>query len=88
MLLRMLVPRPGSALPHIGANRGTGTAAAVCSRAERSPWQIVNRAPRLVVDPERFPDDRESTTPSRVSSVSTSSSGIAVGSRHRVVGPN
>ena len=34
-------------------------AAAVGSRAERRPWQFVNRTSRLVVDPERFPDERE-----------------------------
>lgn len=32
---------------------------AVCQRAARRPWQFVNRTSRLVVDPERFPDERE-----------------------------
>lgn len=31
----------------------------VCVNAARNPWQLVNRASRLVVDPERFPDERE-----------------------------
>lgn len=29
------------------------------ARADTAPWQFVNKISRLVVDPERFPDDRE-----------------------------
>ena len=39
---------------------GTDTVAhAAASHAARRPWLVVNRLSRLVVDPERFPDDRE-----------------------------
>ncbi|MET7407407.1 N-formylglutamate amidohydrolase [Streptomyces parvulus] len=32
------------------------------ARAVRTPWRFVNRTSRLVVDPERFPDEREEMT--------------------------
>ena len=35
------------------------TAGQVCVHAGVRPWQFVNRTSRLVVDPERFPDERE-----------------------------
>ncbi len=39
---------------------GTDVVAAdAAARAERRPWLMVNRLSRLVVDPERFPDERE-----------------------------
>lgn len=34
-------------------------AEAACERAGKRPWVFVNRNSRLLVDPERFPDDRE-----------------------------
>ncbi|MBK8293433.1 MAG: N-formylglutamate amidohydrolase [Solirubrobacterales bacterium] len=34
-------------------------ARAACRRARRQPWMFFNRNSRLLVDPERFPDDRE-----------------------------
>ena len=34
-------------------------ASAAAAAASRHPWLFVNRASRLVIDPERFPDERE-----------------------------
>ncbi len=38
---------------------GTSEAAAAASLAAPTPWRFVNECSRLVIDPERFPDDRE-----------------------------
>ena len=34
-------------------------ARAACGQVNKRPWVFVNRNSRLLVDPERFPDDRE-----------------------------
>jgi predicted N-formylglutamate amidohydrolase len=34
-------------------------ARAACGQVNKRPWMFVNRNSRLLVDPERFPDDRE-----------------------------
>ncbi|WP_067548039.1 N-formylglutamate amidohydrolase [Nocardia crassostreae] len=46
-------------LDHITDAHTARLAAIAADRAECRPWQFVNRLSRLVVDPERFPDDRE-----------------------------
>ncbi|MFC9997540.1 N-formylglutamate amidohydrolase [Nocardia sp. NPDC127526] len=46
-------------LDHITDAHTALIAATAASRSARRPWQFVNRLSRLVVDPERFPDDRE-----------------------------
>src|SRR5690625_322142 len=44
------------AMPHAETDR---IAAQAAEAARIRPWVFVNRASRLVVDPERFPDERE-----------------------------
>ncbi|MFF4364137.1 N-formylglutamate amidohydrolase [Streptomyces sp. NPDC001604] len=46
-------------LDHITDSHTAEIAAAAAGLAEVAPWRFVNRLSRLVVDPERFPDERE-----------------------------
>ncbi|KFG72457.1 N-formylglutamate amidohydrolase [Streptomyces mutabilis] len=49
-------------LDHITDSHTAEIAEAAADLAGLTPWRFVNRASRLVVDPERFPDDREEMT--------------------------
>ncbi|MFS8201194.1 N-formylglutamate amidohydrolase [Streptomyces sp. CWNU-52B] len=46
-------------LDHITDSHTARIAAEAADRCAGRPWQFVNRLSRLVVDPERFPDERE-----------------------------
>ncbi|MEV7061473.1 N-formylglutamate amidohydrolase [Streptomyces collinus] len=46
-------------LDHITDAHTARIAGAAAERAGVTPWRFVNRLSRLVVDPERFPDERE-----------------------------
>ncbi|MGX1566964.1 N-formylglutamate amidohydrolase [Streptomyces sp. NPDC055506] len=46
-------------LDHITDAHTAAIAEAAAGLAEVTPWRFVNRLSRLVVDPERFPDERE-----------------------------
>ena len=48
-----------SELDHITDAHTAELAAAAAEEAGVTPWRFVNRLSRLVVDPERFPDERE-----------------------------
>ena len=49
-------------LDHMTDAHTAELAEAAAGLAGRTPWRFVNRASRLVVDPERFPDGREEMT--------------------------
>ncbi|MFD6290507.1 N-formylglutamate amidohydrolase [Streptomyces sp. NPDC060205] len=46
-------------LDHITDSHTAGIAAEATARCAAAPWRFVNQLSRLVVDPERFPDERE-----------------------------
>jgi N-formylglutamate amidohydrolase len=46
-------------LDHITDAHTAGLAALAAEAAALTPWRFVNRLSRLVIDPERFPDERE-----------------------------
>ncbi|MEU3774614.1 N-formylglutamate amidohydrolase [Streptomyces sp. NPDC032472] len=46
-------------LDHITDSHTADIAAAAAAASAVTPWQFVNRLSRLVIDPERFPDERE-----------------------------
>ncbi|MFJ4624046.1 N-formylglutamate amidohydrolase [Streptomyces sp. NPDC088812] len=46
-------------LDHITDSHTAEIAAAAAARCAVAPWRFVNQMSRLVVDPERFPDERE-----------------------------
>ncbi|WP_328303250.1 N-formylglutamate amidohydrolase [Streptomyces sp. NBC_00435] len=49
----------GQELDHITDSHTADIAAAAAALCAVTPWQFVNGLSRLVVDPERFPDERE-----------------------------
>jgi N-formylglutamate amidohydrolase len=49
----------GAELDHITDAHTAEIAAAAVARCATAPWRFVNGLSRLVIDPERFPDERE-----------------------------
>ncbi|TDT42756.1 N-formylglutamate amidohydrolase [Streptomyces sp. BK208] len=49
-------------LDHMTDSHTAEIAERAAALAARTPWRFVNRASRLVTDPERFPDEREEMT--------------------------
>ncbi|WP_425827516.1 N-formylglutamate amidohydrolase [Streptomyces fractus] len=46
-------------LDHITDGHTADIAARAAQQVELTPWQFINQLSRLVIDPERFPDERE-----------------------------
>ncbi|MFE6224039.1 MULTISPECIES: N-formylglutamate amidohydrolase [unclassified Streptomyces] len=61
----------GRELDHITDAHTAQIAARAAAAAGRTPWRFVNGLSRLVVDPERFPDEREEMLASGMGAVYT-----------------
>ncbi|MEU1043152.1 N-formylglutamate amidohydrolase [Streptomyces sp. NPDC005907] len=64
-------------LDHITDAHTAELAALVARSARVTPWRLVNRLSRLVVDPERFPDEREEMLAVGMGAVYTRTTGRA-----------